>query len=499
MPAGKASLASEVQALEQFAEAALASGDEAAAELRIKRWLAAEGPDPRLLHWHGLLLRSLDQRAAAFSALQSAAQLAPSDAGIAHSLARTALEAGLPAVSLFEAALILAPASSDVRLGYIAARYGEGQGSAARDALRGALANNPGWLDGHRLFAQLSAMMGAPQQALESIEAAILAFPDEMAFRLLALDQLLSARAYSRALEFADRAAARLGESEALLRCRASALDELGQTDDARAAIARLGPVADPAAALIKIRHYLRCGDLAAAHREVLPWLSTPLAGEVWPYMALIWRLTDVPQAQWLEDQSGLVSRTEIALRPAQLATLAAQLRAIHGRSGRFLDQSVRNGTQTDGSILGRIEPELVDLRARLVAAAAQYVAALPAIDGAHPQLALSRAQTPRIAGSWSVRLSDKGFHIPHHHPQGWFSAVFYVSVPPPDTSSGGVLELGGAPPELGLDIAPQHQFSPAAGQLIIFPSTMWHGTQPITQGERLTIALDIARPLKEA
>ena len=32
-------------------------------------------------------------------------------------------------------------------------------------------------------------------------------------------------------------------------------------------------------------------------------------------------------------------------------------------------------------------------------------------------------------------------------------------------------------------------------GRLALFPSTMWHGTVPFADGERLTIAFDVARP----
>jgi hypothetical protein len=35
----------------------------------------------------------------------------------------------------------------------------------------------------------------------------------------------------------------------------------------------------------------------------------------------------------------------------------------------------------------------------------------------------------------------------------------------------------------------------PKAGRLAIFPSTMWHATEPFAEGERLTVAFDIAIP----
>ena len=35
----------------------------------------------------------------------------------------------------------------------------------------------------------------------------------------------------------------------------------------------------------------------------------------------------------------------------------------------------------------------------------------------------------------------------------------------------------------------------PKPGRLVLFPSTMWHGTEPFAAGERLTVAFDVARP----
>ena len=45
------------------------------------------------------------------------------------------------------------------------------------------------------------------------------------------------------------------------------------------------------------------------------------------------------------------------------------------------------------------------------------------------------------------------------------------------------------------LDLPPIRLIEPRPGRLVLFPSTMWHGTRPFAQGERLTVAFDVARP----
>jgi hypothetical protein len=118
--------------------------------------------------------------------------------------------------------------------------------------------------------------------------------------------------------------------------------------------------------------------------------------------------------------------------------------------------------------------------------------------DPAHPVRRHPPPARPRFAGSWSVRLCDAGFHVSHVHPQGWFSSAFYVAVPSEREAGpapAGWLALGAPPVDLGLKLSPWRTVEPKPGRLVLFPSTLWHGTLPITGGERLTIAFDLAPP----
>lgn len=45
---------------------------------------------------------------------------------------------------------------------------------------------------------------------------------------------------------------------------------------------------------------------------------------------------------------------------------------------------------------------------------------------------------------------------------------------------------------ELGLK--PAQLVEPKVGRLVLFPSTMWHGTVPFADAERMTVAFDVAR-----
>lgn len=487
-----------MSALGDKAQAALANGTEAAVEAELAAWLVRNGSDLELLQWRALLLRALDRRVESIALFKLAAGLAPTDPAIAHSLAQTSYEAGLPSSDLFEAALRLNPGNAEVRLGYVAANQAEGNGAAMLDMLTAALDTNPGWYEGHRQFAQLANQLGQGERALETLDRAAQRFPDQPNPAFVAIDLLTTANDNQAVLARANALLARVGDIPAVLLAKATALGELGKGAEAKALYAQLGAPADPKHAIYLMRQHLRDGEAKAALKVAEPWLASEFATQVWPYVGLAWRSLGHSQADWFEGQAGLVQTVDLDLTESQLSALAARLRTIHARSGRFMDQSVRGGTQTDGPLFARIEPEIVHIRQAMVDAFSGALAKLPPIDDQHPQLALPRSQTPRFAGSWSVRLVDEGFHASHHHPLGWFSAVFYVAVPGDLTQTDGQLALGGPPPELGLGLDPMQLIEPRPGRLAIFPSTMWHATVPFSKGERMTIAFDFARPFAE-
>jgi len=122
----------------------------------------------------------------------------------------------------------------------------------------------------------------------------------------------------------------------------------------------------------------------------------------------------------------------------------------------------------------------------------------LPTPDPAHPFLSQPRDRPIRFAGSWSVRLRSNGRHTNHVHPQGWISSAFYVSLPQRaqgEPEDAGWFTLGSPDDRLGLELEPWRKIQPREGQLVLFPSWMWHGTVPFRDGERLTVAFDVAPP----
>jgi tetratricopeptide (TPR) repeat protein len=465
--------------------------------LPVVRAAAAAHPGHAKL-WQvlGLMHRARDEHETATEALDRAAALAPGDALIAHARARSWFEAGKQSSSYYEQARKLAPADKNLLLGYGAALIAEGRSADAIAQLEAELQRDPGWVAGHAALARHLWSMGEHETYTASIERALRAVPRNIDLWKELIAILIHAGAYDQALEAIARGRAAAGPhsmfdaNEAV--CHAE-LGDFGKADTMFAALARFG---DPTVMLRHVRHLLRSGRPHEAERIARSMIDTPVAKLFFPYLSIAWRLTGNPLWQWLEGDPRLVGVYDLA-DALPLEALADRLRALHVAVNQPLEQSLRGGTQTDGYLFARTEPEIRALRKAVVEAVQTHVAQLPPPDLRHPQLA-RRGGPIRFAGSWSVRLTSGGCHANHIHPDGWFSSALYIALPEPaerGPEPAGWLTLGEPQAELHLDLEPFRMIEPKPGRLALFPSTMWHGTRPFAEGERLTVAFDVAPP----
>ena len=480
-------------ALAELAEVAQSEGEEQAA-LKVISPVARRLNDPRLWQWAGLLHRGLDEHEGALLAFANAAILAPNDASIAHGRARITLEAGLDARHLFDHALKLGP-SADVILGRAAARFAMGEGEAAAAELAGILDRNPLWTQGHVQWAQLMSMIGKPQDAMLTIDRALAKHALEVSLWHAAIHILTASDRHAECWARADAAIAATGDAAGFALARSIALSDAGEVELAGAAFTGLGQPQNVAHAVGLARHLVRTKDWQGVAALADRWMEGDHAHFFWPYASIAWRQTNDPRWQWLEGDERLIQVFDLSRKLPSLESLADRLRALHARSGRFLDQSVRGGTQTDGPFFSRIDPEIRALRSAIVNVVEDYRTKLPPPDPTHPMLRRPRGGPVRFSGSWSVRLNGAGFHSHHVHPQGWISSAFYVAVPDDLSGEEGWLSLGEPQSELGTDLPPLRRVQPKPGQLVLFPSMMWHGTLPFPDGERMTVAFDDAPP----
>ncbi len=452
--------------------------------------------DSKLWQVAGLLHRKLDDHGWAIDMLKQAARLAPRDPLIAHTLARAHLEAGLPSIPYFQAARRLAPADPEILVGLVAAVEEDAGPAAAVEALELIIAPNPTWIPGLELLMKLRWQCGDHEGFTADYERAFALAPRNIALWRSLILALTQADKYELALELVLRGRREAGPNVIFDANEAVARSELGQFEAAEPMFERLAGLDDATIRLRHVRHLLRTDRIAEAAELAGTTIDTPTAFMFWPYLSIAWRLLDDPRWKWLEGDERLVGVYDLDL--PDLDALAERLRRLHRTTHQPLEQSVRGGTQTQGNLFQRLEPEFRALRAAIVAAVERHVGQLPPADPDHPTLSVPRGRRVRFSGAWSVRLTGGGHHANHIHPAGWFSSALYVALPEPEARGeppAGWLTLGVPQAELGIDLPPIRRVEPRPGRLVLFPSTLWHGTVPFEAGERLTVAFDVARP----
>jgi tetratricopeptide (TPR) repeat protein len=236
---------------------------------------------------------------------------------------------------------------------------------------------------------------------------------------------------------------------------------------------------------------------------EALPFIRAqraraPLAQGWLAYEATAARLLGQPLYRELYDYGRLVRAFELA-PPAGFASmpelntaLAAVLAARHRGATLPFDESLRHGRQSTRNLALDPDRTLQALFAACEEPVRAYLGALGQ-DAAHPFTARNRGAA-QLRSAWAVRLEREGFHVNHYHEGGWISSAYYVEVPEEAQDANlksGWLKLGEPrfpTPAAGVGC----YVRPRAGQLVLFPSYMWHGTNPIHgPGPRTAIAFD--------
>lgn len=97
----------------------------------------------------------------------------------------------------------------------------------------------------------------------------------------------------------------------------------------------------------------------------------------------------------------------------------------------------------------------------------------------------------------WFVRLLKQGYQNLHNHPAGWLSGVVYLKTVEPGENDEGALELSLRGHDLPVlrDDYPRKVHCPQKGDIVLFPSSVFHRTIPFKQdAERCVIAFDLNR-----
>jgi predicted Zn-dependent protease len=435
-----------------------------------------------------------DYRGAAMSMARAVA-LDPGGARTARSRARLALECSdREAVALIEAALTLNRGDPALLYDYAQALAVDGRLDEALECTTTLVTHIPSWTDGLKLHAELRWAAGDRTRFDDHFEG-VAGMPGAGAAVWLAWrDVLDGVDRHAKSAEVLARARAIWPQDGDLALAQAMALGEAGHAAEAQGVLDSFAGADGPDWMIARGRNALRLGDPLRAEAALSQARAVrPRDVATWALSDLAWRMAGDARHEWLHGQPGLVRQIALPLDPGERAAITALLTRLHTHTAMPIGQSVKLGSQTKGALFARAEPELARLETALGEAMAEYRAGLPRSDPAHPLLA--RRDDPwAICGSWSILLDGEGHHAAHIHPRGLLSSASYWLVPEEIDNAGnpGWLELGNPPPGLAAGLGSLHTVRPEAGTLVLFPSTLFHGTRPISRGRRMTVAFDV-------
>ncbi len=251
-------------------------------------------------------------------------------------------------------------------------------------------------------------------------------------------------------------------------------------------------------------RHCLALGDFKQASiiYQKLTQLDSRNQG-YWCLYSSALRETNYDEYKALVDYEHLVHAIDIELPQGFNSidefnqALMEVLKQEHITKQQPLAQSLQGGTQTMGRLFNRDNSLLKTLQ-QAIEKAIESVTKQLQFEPTHPTKKYAQSLFD-FTGAWSVWLKSSGYHHNHYHSLGWYSGVYYINLPDEhDLKSGaGYLKLG--QPDINLPKAQQADYyvKPKTGQIVLFPSFLWHGTEPFESSQpRVTVAFDVAPKL---
>jgi tetratricopeptide (TPR) repeat protein len=386
-------------------------------------------------------------------------------------------------------ALGLRAPETEVMRGHVLADLGRFE--EAIRAYRRAAAKRPATIEAHEALANLLPQVGQGGEALQSYHEAMALIPQSGALWVSAMAAAKGMGDHAQLLAWADAAEARFGADTMVSNLAAQAMSALGRDAEAYDRLDKaLDFEPDFAPAHNTMAHLLiRLGEpsrAAQAAGEATRLVPDDQSG--WALLGVALRLMNDEREHWLCNYEELVMLIDVPLD----AQLAANLEARHLARAHPADQSLRQGTQTRGNLFESADPMIQKLARDVQREIETRLRSLP-YDSSHPFLARN-IHTIEFSASWSVQLRNTGFHVSHIHPKGWMSSALYISLPEAVRHGEGQGELAFGVPDaaLGLDLPPRRMVKPREGQLVVFPSYLWHGTTPFEdETPRLTVAFD--------
>ncbi|WP_285763908.1 putative 2OG-Fe(II) oxygenase [Biformimicrobium ophioploci] len=494
-----------------FINATMEADDLPAADAMLHQALQRWPSEARLLQYKARLAQEHEQYTDAIAIYRSLVLRNPSSASYRHNLAIALRLSGKSRDALAIYQQLMNEGTSSFQLFHNAANAHAdcAENGEAIELYQAAIKLNPTYVPAHKNLNDLLWETGNREEFLASYRAAMQQHPSDTALHFSYVDALICVSLFDEALAHLNQ----LGRSHPHFNEEAEYLSLSGRALSGRGDLQGAADIQQPlarqqSATPQQLTAYARSlieAERGAEAAEILEPLVSRYPDDqmALAYLGTCWRLNGNKKYDRLNNYGEMVR--EFMLEPpagyasieAFCSELESYLLTLHGGEHEPIDQTLVNGSQTRGNLFNDSNLLIRHVQGQANRSISQYVEeTAPLLESA---IGFRGAREWQFSGSWSVVLREQGYHASHIHPMGWVSAVLYVSLPDLDAcgSQQGWLKLG--QPNLSGPITerlpPRRHVKPQRGKLVIFPSYMWHGTEPFdAQARRITIAFDARR-----
>jgi len=449
------------------------------------------------LHVQALAEAGLGRLPEGAGLLERAVQLAPESFAARNDLGAMLILLGRPleGETQLRAALALAPDSADAQVNLGNALHAQGRVEAAEAEYRSALGREPRHGRGLLSLGNLLGQMRRPAEALPFLSSAVALAPGAAAAHQFLGNAL-------RDLGRTDEAAASYRRALALDPGNADSNENLGNMLKAHGRYAEARDYFRASGSPLARAQALDCELRLGRHADFFSWLETGAADEATnlhsaslsAYAAF--HLDRPDPHRFCPAPLTQVRITDRYTAAADAPFLAELIRAAGQMDAIWEPRGVatKRGFQTGGNLFAHAHTNatLARLQRDLGEELLRYRAALAPASLA---LATRWPGTIRLHG-WFVRLLEGGHQDFHNHPYGWLSGCLYLQMPSNAAPGEGAIEFGlegGEFPRLSDRPSPTRLHQPRPGELVLFPSSLYHRTIPFrSDEERLCIAFDL-------
>lgn len=162
-----------------------------------------------------------------------------------------------------------------------------------------------------------------------------------------------------------------------------------------------------------------------------------------------------------------------------------------HAEIAERMQGRLHNGIQSAGNLFKRSEESFRKLAQLVRNEAAKY---RQKFSGSQCELIKSFPQNVEFSSSWYVKMRQGGHLDGHIHEEGWISGAVYLQMPQPDGDAGSfAFGTHGDDYPRKHENFPERSILPKVGDIVMFPSSLFHRTIPFKSNEeRICVAFDI-------